>query len=90
MTASAIAVEAIRRASLKGAVTNLTVYDALLTFNGSKSFDPGFTVSPIIFTKTDHVGAKGLRYLQADATGNFKAISSPFKSNLFRLVHPPQ
>ena len=90
MTASAIAIEAIRRAALKGAVTNVTVNDALLTFNGSHAYNPGFTVSPVIFTKTDHVGAEGLRYLQADATGNFKAISAPFKSNLFRLVHPNQ
>ena len=90
MTASAIAIEAIRRAALKGAVTNITVNDALLTFNGSRAYDPGFTVSPVIFTKTDHVGAEGLRYLQADSSGNFKAISSPFKSNLFRLVHPHQ
>ncbi|WP_424951156.1 ABC transporter substrate-binding protein [Deinococcus sp.] len=90
MTAAAITVEAMKRAAAKGDVTNLTVYDALLTFNGTHAFDPGFTVSPVIFTKTDHVGAEGLRYLQADATGNFKAISGPFKSNLFRLVHPSQ
>jgi branched-chain amino acid transport system substrate-binding protein len=90
MTAAAIAVEAMKRAAAKGAVSNTSVYDALLTFNGSKSFNPGFTVSPVVFTATDHVGAEGLRYLQADGTGNFKAISAPFKSNLFRLVHPNQ
>ncbi|WP_339097640.1 ABC transporter substrate-binding protein [Deinococcus sp. VB343] len=86
MLAAAIAVESMKRA--KGNLTADGVYKALTSMNGSKAFNPGFTVGPVTFSAKDHVGAETMRLLQADATGNFKAITAPQRSKLFQLVHP--
>ena len=49
---------------------------------------PGFTVGPVTFSAKDHIGAESLRLLQADSTGNFKAITGAQRSAIFPLVHP--
>lgn len=86
MLAAAIAVESMKRA--KGNLTADGVYKALTSMNGSKAFNPGFTVGPVTFSAKDHVGAETMRLLQADATGNFGAITPPQRSKMFQLVHP--
>lgn len=86
MLAASIAIESLRRA--KGDGSSAAMYKAVTGMTGSKSFNPGFTVSPVSFSVKDHVGAEGLRLLQADNTGNFKAITGPQRSAIFQLVHP--
>lgn len=86
MLAASIAIEALKRA--KGDPSPAAVYNSLVGMTGSKAFDPGFTVGPVSFSKKDHVGAESLRLLQADATGNFKAITGAQRSAMFKLVHP--
>ena len=86
MLAAAIAIETLRRAGGDG--SSAAMYKAVTAMTGSKSYDPGFTVLPVTFSVKDHVGAEGLRLLQADTPGNFKAITGPQKSTMFRLVHP--
>ncbi|GHF81735.1 ABC transporter substrate-binding protein [Deinococcus ficus] len=86
MLVASIAVEAMKRAGKD--VNAGTVFKALTGMNGSKAFNPGFTVGPVSFSAKDHVGAESLRLLQADATGNFQAITGAQRSKLFPLVHP--
>ncbi|WP_034385061.1 ABC transporter substrate-binding protein [Deinococcus sp. YIM 77859] len=86
MLAAAIAVEALKRA--KNDLTAAGLYKGLTSMNGSRAFQPGFTVGPVTFSAKDHVGAESLRLLQADKTGNFKAITGPQRSQMFQLVHP--
>ncbi|MEW6420492.1 MAG: ABC transporter substrate-binding protein [Deinococcota bacterium] len=86
MLAAAIAVEALKRA--KNDLTAAGVYKGLTSMNGSRAFNPGFTVGPVTFSAKDHVGAESLRLLQADKTGNFKAITGGQRSQMFQLVHP--
>ena len=86
MLAAAIAIEAMKRAGSN--INNDTVYRSLIGMVGSKKFDPGFTVGPVTFSAKDHVGAEMMRLLQADSTGNFKAITGPMQSQMFKLVHP--
>ena len=86
MLGAAIAIEAMKRAG-----SNLTadgVYKALTGMNGKNAFIPGFTVGPVTFSAKDHVGAETMRLLQADGTGNFKAITGPMRSKVFAQVHP--
>lgn len=92
MLATAIAVEAMRRAQERfKRITGDTVYQALLGMNGPNAFKPGFAVSTkqgieIDFTKTERTGAEGLRILEAKG-GRFVPITEPFTSALFRKVH---
>lgn len=86
MLGAAIAIEAMKRAG-----SNLSadgVYKALIGMNGKNAFNPGFTVGPVTFSARDRVGAESMRFLRADATGNFKAITGATRSALFQLVHP--
>jgi len=92
MLATAIAVEAMRRAQERfKRVTNETVYQALVGMNGPNAFKPGFAVSTkqgieIDFTKSERTGAEGLRILEAKG-GRFVPVTEPFTSALFRRVH---
>ncbi|MFC4425815.1 ABC transporter substrate-binding protein [Deinococcus navajonensis] len=86
MLAAAIAIEAMKRGGKD--ITAASVYKGLTSMNGGRAFNPGFTVGPVTFSAKDHVGAENLRLLQADATGNFKAITGPQRSKMFQLVHP--
>ncbi|WP_243030056.1 ABC transporter substrate-binding protein [Thermus altitudinis] len=92
MLATAIAVEAMRRAQERfKRITGETVYQALIGMNGPNAFKPGFAVSTkqgieIDFTKTERTGAEGLRILEAKG-GRFVPITEPFTSALFRKVH---
>jgi branched-chain amino acid transport system substrate-binding protein len=92
MLATAIAVEAMRRAQERfKRVTNETVYQALVGMNGPNAFKPGFAVSTkqgieIDFTKSERTGAEGLRILEAKG-GRFVPVTEPFTSALFRKVH---
>ncbi|MBB5235473.1 ABC transporter substrate-binding protein [Deinococcus budaensis] len=86
MLAAAIAVEAMKRA--KTDLTAAGLYKGIISMNGSRAFNPGFSVGPVTFSAKDHVGAESLRLLQADQTGNFKAITGAQRSQLFPLVHP--
>lgn len=86
MLAASIAIEAMKRAGSN--INNDTVYKGIISMVGSKKFDPGFTVGPVTFSAKDHVGAEMMRLLQADSTGNFKAITGPMQSQMFKLVHP--
>ncbi|MFD1730709.1 ABC transporter substrate-binding protein [Deinococcus malanensis] len=86
MLAAAIAIEAMKRGGRD--ISAASVYKGLTSMNGSRSFNPGFTVGPVTFSAKDHVGAESLRLLQADATGNFKAITGAQRSRMFQLVHP--
>lgn len=86
MLAASIAIEALRRA--KGDGSSAAMLRAITAMTGSQAFNPGFTVGPVTFSAKDHVGAETLRLLQADATGNFKAITGPQRSAMFKLVHP--
>ncbi|WP_114314002.1 ABC transporter substrate-binding protein [Thermus caldifontis] len=92
MLATAIAVEAMRRAQERfKRITGETVYQALIGMNGPNAFKPGFAVSTkqgieIDFTKSEHTGAEGLRILEAKG-GRFVPITEPFTSALFRKVH---
>ena len=92
MLATAIAVEAMRRAQERfKRITGETVYQALVGMNGPNAFKPGFAVSTkqgieIDFTKSERTGAEGLRILEAKG-GRFVPITEPFTSALFRKVH---
>ncbi|WP_291429698.1 ABC transporter substrate-binding protein [Deinococcus sp.] len=86
MLTASIAIEAMKRSG--STINNVTVYKALTSMVGSKKFDPGFSVGPVTFSAKDHVGAETMRLLQADATGNFKAITGPMQSQMFKLIHP--
>ena len=92
MLATAIAVEAMRRAQERfKRITGETVYQALVGMNGPNAFKPGFAVSTkqgieIDFTKSEHTGAEGLRILEAKG-GRFVPVTEPFTSALFRKVH---
>ncbi|GAB5601577.1 ABC transporter substrate-binding protein [Thermus sp. FJN-A] len=92
MLATAIAVEAMRRAQERfKRITNDTVYQAIVGMNGPNAFKPGFAVSTkqgieIDFTKSEHTGAEGLRILEAKG-GRFVPVTEPFTSALFRKVH---
>ncbi|MGQ9511538.1 MAG: ABC transporter substrate-binding protein [Thermaceae bacterium] len=92
MLATAIAVEAIRRAQARfKRVNNETVYQALVGMNGPNAFKPGFAVSTkqgieVDFSKSEHTGAEGLRILEAKG-GRFVPVTEPFTSALFRKVH---
>lgn len=86
MLAAAIAIEAMKRGGKD--ITAASVYKGLTSMNGSRAFNPGFTVGPVTFSAKDHVGAESLRLLQADATGNFRAITGAQRSRMFQLVHP--
>ncbi|GAA5534177.1 ABC transporter substrate-binding protein [Deinococcus aluminii] len=86
MLAAAIAIEAMTRA--KNDISTAGLYKGITSMNGTRAFNPGFTVGPVTFSAKDHVGAESLRLLQADSTGNFKPITAPFRSQLFQLIHP--
>ncbi|ULR41334.1 ABC transporter substrate-binding protein [Thermus sp. NEB1569] len=92
MLATAIAVEAMRRAQERfKRITGETVYQALVGMNGPNAFKPGFAVSTkqgieIDFTKSERTGAEGLRILEAKG-GRFVPVTEPFTSALFRKVH---
>ncbi|PNY80323.1 ABC transporter substrate-binding protein [Deinococcus koreensis] len=86
MLAASIAIEALKRA--KGDGSSEAMLRAVTGMTGSKTFNPGFTVGPVSFSAKDHVGAESLRLLQADNTGNFKAITGAQRSQMFKLVHP--
>lgn len=86
MLAASIAIEALKRS--KGDGSSAAMLKAILGMTGSKAFNPGFTVGPVTFSAKDHVGAESLRLLQADNTGNFKAITGAQRSTMFKLVHP--
>ena len=83
--AASIAIEAIRRSKDPSAAG---VYKGITSMTGSRAFNPGFTVGPVTFSAKDHIGAESLRLLQADSTGNFKAITGAQRSAIFPLVHP--
>ncbi|ALW89221.1 ABC transporter substrate-binding protein [Deinococcus actinosclerus] len=84
MLAASIAIEAIRRSKDPSAAG---VYKGITSMTGSRAFNPGFTVGPVTFSAKDHIGAESLRLLQADSTGNFKAITGAQRSAIFPLVH---
>ena len=87
MLATAIAIEAIKRAHAAGKPVvgdagRKAVYEELIKL----SFDPKLAVGPVTYTKADHVGVDMMRVLQAKG-GKFVPISEPFQSALFRKVH---
>lgn len=86
MLAAAITVEAMRRA--RNDTTAAGLYKGLISMTGTRAFNPGFSVGPVTFSAKDHVGAESLRLLQADSTGNFKAITGAQRSQIFPLIHP--
>ena len=87
MLAAAIAIEAVKRAHehgkpVTGDAGREAVYQEMLAL----SFDPGFAVGPVTYSKDDHVGVDHLRVLRAEG-GKFVPVTEPFQSKLFRKVH---
>lgn len=86
MMATSIMVEAMRRA--KGDISRQAIVNQLNAMNGANAYDPGFTVGPVNFSLKDRVGTENIRLLMVFANGNFRPLTGPHRSLLFKQIHP--
>jgi branched-chain amino acid transport system substrate-binding protein len=83
-----IAVEAMIRAKKHGkAISRQTLYEELLAMNGGGAYNPGSTVGPVTYSKTDKEGVDTLQLYVAKG-GVFKAVGTPFTPEYYKKLYP--
>jgi branched-chain amino acid transport system substrate-binding protein len=81
-----IAVETMIRAKKHGkAITRQTLYEELLGMNGGGAYNPGSTVGPVTYSKTDKEGVDTLQLYEVKG-GVFKAVGTPFTPEYYKKL----
>jgi branched-chain amino acid transport system substrate-binding protein len=81
-----IAVETMIRAKKHGKpITRQTLYEELLGMNGGAAYNPGSTVGPVTYSKTDKEGVDTLQ-LYVVKGGVFKGVGAPFTPEYYKKL----